>query len=70
MYLYCPDCGHYSGGGRCRVCLQGYGEFNPPEPARPFVAIVCSRGAGCEVVELPRATNAAEAVAKRQEALL
>ena len=31
-YLYCPDCGHYSGGGLCRVCQRGLGEFVPPKP--------------------------------------
>ena len=54
-FLYCPDCGHYSGGGICRVCERGYGDFTPPAPAadpQPFVAIVCSRGQGCEVVTL------------------
>ena len=64
-YLYCPDCGLYSGGGVCRVCERGLGDFVPPVPARtsayidrmnadpqPFVAIVCSRGQRCEVVTL------------------
>ena len=59
-YLYCPDCGRYSGGGVCRPCERGLGEFTPPvppavaarvEPA-PFVAIVCSRGHGCRVVAI------------------
>ena len=31
-YLYCPDCGHFSGGGVCRVCQRGLGEFVPPAP--------------------------------------
>ena len=31
-YLYCPDCGHFSGGGVCRVCERGLGEFVPPAP--------------------------------------
>ena len=31
-YLYCPDCGRYSGGGLCRVCQRGLGEFVPPKP--------------------------------------
>ena len=31
-YLYCPDCGHYSGGGVCRVCERAYGDFRPPAP--------------------------------------
>ena len=30
--LYCPDCGHFSGGGVCRVCERGLGEFVPPAP--------------------------------------
>ena len=70
-YLYCPDCDHYSGGGLCRRCELGLGDFVPPsgEP-EPFVAIVCSRGQGCEVVSLPKAASAAEAREKRQEALL
>ena len=29
-YLYCPDCGHYSGGGHCRRCELGLGDFVPP----------------------------------------
>ena len=60
-FLYCPDCSWYSGGGVCRVCERGYGEFTPPVPPavrarkspaeqQPFVAIVCSRGRGSEVV--------------------
>ena len=73
-YLFCPDCGHYSGrAGVCRSCERGLGEFVPPAPPvepTPFVAIVCTRGTGCEVVSLPRATRAAAAAAKRQEALL
>ena len=24
-YLYCPECGHFSGGGVCRVCERGLG---------------------------------------------
>ena len=71
-YLYCPDCSEYSGGGHCRRCELGLGDFVPPsgEPAR-FVAIVCHRdGQGCEVVSLPKASSAAEAREKRQEALL
>ena len=31
-YLYCPECGHFSGGGVCRVCKRGLGEFVPPAP--------------------------------------
>ena len=31
-YLYCPECGHFSGGGVCRVCERGLGEFVPPAP--------------------------------------
>ena len=31
-FLYCPDCGWYSGGGVCRVCERGFGEFRPPVP--------------------------------------
>ena len=31
-YLYCPDCGYFSGGGVCRVCERGVGEFVPPAP--------------------------------------
>ena len=71
-YLYCPDCGQYSGGGVCRQCERGLGEFVPPEPETvpgPFVAVVCSREEGCSVITMPRATNAAEAAEKRQEAL-
>ena len=30
--LYCPDCGQFSGGGVCRVCVRGLGEFVPPAP--------------------------------------
>ena len=33
-YLYCPDCGRFSGGGVCRVCERGLGEFVPPAPER------------------------------------
>lgn len=29
-YLYCPDCGRYSGGGVCRSCERGLGEFAAP----------------------------------------
>ena len=29
-YLYCPDCGHYSGGRVCRQCRRGFGEFKAP----------------------------------------
>ena len=29
-YLYCPDCGYFSGGGVCRVCERGVTEFVPP----------------------------------------
>ena len=70
-FLYCPDCGHYSGGGVCRLCETGLGPFTPPSTdSEPFVAILCSRGQGCEVVSLPAAHSAAEAGEKRQEALL
>ena len=72
-YLYCPDCGRYSGGGVCRVCETGLGHFTPssPETREPFVAILCHRdGQGCEVVSLPKAASTAEAREKRQEALL
>ena len=76
-YLYCADCGRYSGGGVCRVCERGRGEFRPPVPPtvaarvklEPFVAILCTRGQGCTVVSLPLATDAADAAEKRQEAL-
>ena len=27
-YLFCPDCGHYSGGGLCRVCERGLGRVH------------------------------------------
>ena len=29
-YLYCPDCGHYSGGRVCRQCRRGLGVFVAP----------------------------------------
>ena len=52
--LYCPGCDEYSGGGLCRVCRRGTGEFAPPAPpAPPFVAILCRRRGGCEVVAIP-----------------
>ena len=42
-YLYCPDCGHYSGGRVCRQCQRGFGHFVAPTgqklehaPNRPF----------------------------------
>ena len=35
-YLYCPECGHFSGGGVCRVCKRGLGEFVPPAPETDF----------------------------------
>ena len=38
-YLYCPECGHFSGGGVCRVCKRGLGEFVPPVPE----AVSCNR---------------------------
>ena len=31
-YLYCPDCGQFSGGGVCRMCGRGLGEFVPSAP--------------------------------------
>ena len=60
-YLYCPECGHYSGGGVCRMCEEGHVEFTPPVPPtvaarvklEPFVAILCTRGGGSTVVSLP-----------------
>lgn len=63
-YLYCPECDNFSGGGVCRVCERGCGPtFNPPVPdhhrtpaperGETITAILCSRGQGCEVVELP-----------------
>ena len=54
--LYCPDCGHYSGGGLCRVCQREIDE-GLPRSARPFVAIVCARGRGCQVVTTPSAQS-------------
>ena len=68
--LYCPGCDQYSGGGICRVCQRGQGEFTPPVPAETFVAVVSLPGRGCEVVSPPRATSADDAKANRQEALL
>ena len=68
--LYCPGCDQYSGGGICRVCQRGQGEFTPPLPAQTFVAVVCSRGRGCEVGSLPSVANADDAKASQQEALL
>lgn len=35
-YLYCPDCGEYSGGGVCRRCETGLGEF--AAPARSMIS--------------------------------
>ena len=33
--LYCPECGEYSGGGVCRICVKGAGPvFVSPEPAK------------------------------------
>lgn len=33
--LYCPECGEYSGGGVCRVCVKGAGPvFVSPEPEK------------------------------------
>ena len=84
-YLYCPDCDEYSGGGVCRVCQRGLGDWTPPVPPvtdRPFAAIVCTRGKGCvEVVAAtPRSMISANATAEgsrgpdtnttQQEALL
>ena len=69
-YLYCPDCGHYSGGGICRVCERGFGDFTPPEPAAAGVAILCSREGGCEVVSLPLAFSASETREARRQLLL
>ena len=51
---YCPECGYYSGGGLCRVCQRGCGEFTAPTPDDPYVAgfaILCTMmGQGCDVV--------------------
>ena len=66
---FCPSCDEYSGGGLCRLCQREQAIGSPPADAKPFVAVVCSRGGGCEVVSLPRARDAQEAAAKRQEAL-
>ena len=30
--LYCRQCGFYSGGGLCRVCQRGNGDYRPPMP--------------------------------------
>ena len=38
-YLYCPECGHYSGGGVCRVCARGHGAYPQlPEPEHQIPA--------------------------------
>ena len=57
IYLFCADCDEYSGGGVCRRCEIGLGDFVPPS-ATLAVAILCHRVSwGREAVKLPQETR-------------
>lgn len=51
-YLYCPECGHYSGGGVCRVCERANGTESPTagrkrtQVDRGYVPRQCIEGEG------------------------
>lgn len=49
-YLFCPECGHYSGGGVCRQC----GRWDTATEVETFTALVCGPG-GSQVVAVPSA---------------